>query len=140
MKNTKKDGMKTVGIHGFHSLVLRVLPHEKRRLSSVRFCFPLCIFNFAVPPEVTVSPKSLQVLEGASATLFCNATGEPAPSLEWRKDDDPTVISTSANFTLANVSRHGNQNNSIRYHCTATNGYGVPMVRGDTSTVTIICE
>ena len=92
------------------------------------------------PPEVTVSPQSSQVVEGTNVTLFCNAAGDPKPSLKRTKDDDPSVLSDSENYTLYNVDRPGNSIDTTQYHCTASNGYGDPMFKTDTATVTVICE
>ena len=101
--------------------------------------FPDFFFS-VVPPEVTVSPQSPQVVKGKNVILFCDATGVPKPSLKWTKDDNSTVLSESANLTLSTVERPGNPNDTTQYHCTATNGYGDPMCKTDTATVTVICE
>ena len=93
-----------------------------------------------VPTEVTVSPQAPQVVKGKNVTLFCDATGVPNPSLKWTKDDDPTVLSESARLTLSNVDRPGNLSDTTQYLCTASNGYGDPMFKTDTATVTVICE
>ena len=73
-------------------------------------------------------------------TLFCDATGVPKPSLKWTKDDSSTVLSESANLTLYTADRPGNPNETVKYRCTATNGYGDHLFKTDTSTVTVICE
>ena len=98
------------------------------------------LFFFIVPTEVAVSPKSTQVIKGSSVTLFCNATGDPKPSLKWTKNNKPTVLFESSNLTLPNVDRPGNPSDTTQYHCTASNGYGDPMFKTDTATVTVICE
>ena len=100
----------------------------------------LISFFPVVPTEVTVSPQSPQIVEGTNVTLFCDATGVPKPSLKWTKDDNSTVLSESANLTLSTVDRPGNPNETVKYHCTATNGYGDPLVKTGVSTVTVICE
>ena len=97
-------------------------------------------FSVLVPTEVTVSPKSPQVVKGTNVTLLCNAAGDPKPSLKWTKDDNSTVLSESAHLTLSTVDRPGNPSDTTQYHCTASNGYGDPMFKTDTATVTVICE
>ena len=97
-------------------------------------------FFSIVPPVVTVSPESPHVLKGANVTLFCNATGDPKSSLKWTKDDNSTVLSESANLPLSTVDRPGNSNDTTQYHCTASNGYGDPVFKTDTATVTVICK
>ena len=101
--------------------------------------FPDFFFS-VVPPEVTVSPQSPQVVKGKNVILFCDATGVPKPSLKWTKDDSSIVLSESPNLTFPNVDRPGNPSDTTQYHCTASNGYGDPMFKTDTATVTVICE
>ena len=98
------------------------------------------MFFSVVSIEVTVSPQAPHVLKGTNVTLFCNAAGDPKPSLKWTKDNDPSVLSESANLTLSTVDRPGNPNDTTQYQCTASNGYGDPMFKTDTATVTVICE
>ena len=98
------------------------------------------LFPCIVPTEVTVYPQSPQVVKGSSVTLFCNATGVPKPSLKWTENDNSTVLSKSSSLTLPNVDRPGNPSDTTQYHCTASNGYGDPMFKTDTATVTVICE
>ena len=73
-------------------------------------------------------------------TLICDATGVPKPSLKWTKNDDQAVLSESASLTLSNVDRPGNPSDTVKYHCTATNGFGDPMFKAATSIVTVTCE
>ena len=89
---------------------------------------------------VTVSPKSPQVVKGTNVTLFCNAAGDPKPSLKWTKNDNSTVLSDSSSLPLPNVDRPGNPSDTTQYHCTASNGYGDPMFKEDTATVAVICK
>ena len=98
------------------------------------------MFFSVVPTEVTVSPRSPEVLKGKNVTLFCDATGVPKPLLKWTKDDDPSVLSEYARLTLSSVDSPGNPSDTTQYHCTASNGYGDPMFKTDTATVTVICE
>ena len=98
------------------------------------------MFFSVVPTEVTVSPRSPEVLKGKNVTLFCDATGVPKSLLKWTKDDDPSVLSEYARLTLSSVDRPGNPSDTTQYHCTASNGYGNPMFKTDTASVTVICE
>ena len=110
---------------------------NKASIANLSSC---SLIFFIVPPEVTVSPQAPQVVEGKNVTLFCDATGVPKPSLKWTKDDSSTVLSESARLTLFSVDRPGNPSDPTQYHCTASNGYGDPMFKTDTATVTVICE
>ena len=73
-------------------------------------------------------------------TLSCNATGNPAPTISWRKNGSPISnnrISLSPDkkqLTITNV----NRTDSGEYRCVASNSLG-----NDTSsaaTVNVLCK
>ncbi len=41
------------------------------------------IFNFSVPPFVTVHPESKMRMFGQSVTFCCDGKGNPPPEIEW---------------------------------------------------------
>ncbi|MGI8602706.1 MAG: immunoglobulin domain-containing protein [Verrucomicrobiales bacterium] len=52
-------------------------------------------------PVIETPPASLTVIEGGRATLSVIATGGPAPSYQWIKDDVDIPTATSSSYTLA---------------------------------------
>ncbi|XP_066015791.1 hemicentin-1-like isoform X2 [Pocillopora verrucosa] len=65
--------------------------------------------------------------EGSNLTLFCNATGNPAPIISWTKDGSPTKNNSRIRFskhnrllTISNV----NRTDSGHYRCVAKNSLG----------------
>ena len=75
-------------------------------------------------PAVVVSPVTLTVNEGGSASFQCSASGNPEPTVVWSKLDNQSEITQSAvsggKLLLKNVSG----NDSGEYQCSATNILG----------------
>ena len=89
--------------------------------------FILHIFLFTDQPEIITHPKNVTPEEGLLMTLFCNATGNPPPTLSWTKDGSPLtntqgIILSGDNETLyiAKV----NRSESGNYRCVARNSLG----------------
>ena len=82
---------------------------------------------FTDQPEIITHPKNVTPEEGLLMTLFCNATGNPPPTLSWTKDGSPLtntqgIILSGDNETLyiAKV----NRSESGNYRCVARNSLG----------------
>ena len=75
---------------------------------------------FVDPPMLTVKPLSQKVVEGSGVTLFCNATGNPEPSIAWTKQGNNTVLSSSETLTLTNLLR---EDNAAVYKCEVQNSF-----------------
>ena len=75
-------------------------------------------------PAVVVSPVTLAVNEGGSASFQCSASGNPEPAVVWSKLNNQSDIVQSAvsggKLQLKNV----NVNDSGEYQCSATNILG----------------
>ncbi|KAL9969449.1 hypothetical protein ACROYT_G021667 [Oculina patagonica] len=75
-------------------------------------------------PAVVVSPVTLTVNEGGSASFQCSASGNPEPAVVWSKLDNQSEIIRSAvsegKLQLKNVTG----NDSDVYQCSATNILG----------------
>jgi len=75
-------------------------------------------------PAVVVSPVTLTVNEGGTASFQCSASGNPEPSVKWSKLNSQSQITQSA------VSRGKLELNKVTgsdsgvYHCSATNILG----------------
>ena len=77
--------------------------------------FVLKIFFVSVAPSLITTPADQTVLEPATATFHCNATGNPTPKITWIKDgktmgQEETLIIEA------------NRNHSGKYWCSAENG------------------
>lgn len=55
-------------------------------------------------PVITSQPVSLAVAQGAAATFAVAATGNPAPTYQWRKNGSNISGATSSSYTIASVS------------------------------------
>ena len=86
------------------------------------------------PPEIFLTPPAQQVVEGSGATLFCNATGNPPPSIAWTKQGSDTVLSSSETLPLTNLTR---RDNGAVYKCKVKNNIGSAE---SNATVTVLCE
>ena len=79
-------------------------------------------------PTVVVSPATLTVHEGRSASFQCSASGNPEPEIMWSKLGSKSEISKSTtsrgNLQLQNVTG----NDSGLYQCKATNILGEVQV------------
>ena len=70
-------------------------------------------------PTVVVSPVTLTVNEGGSASFQCSASGNPEPAVVWSKLDNQSEVS-GEKLELTNVTG----NDSGVYQCSATNILG----------------
>ena len=75
-------------------------------------------------PAVVVSPATLTVNEGGSASFQCSASGNPEPAIVWSKVDNHSEISQSAVSGGKLQLQHVTGNDSGLYQCSATNILG----------------
>ncbi|XP_031568091.1 hemicentin-1-like [Actinia tenebrosa] len=76
--------------------------------------------NVLVSPTIDVIfPKTQVVTESSSATIFCNATGNPEPNITWTKDEDRSLILPKGKTLMLSKI---NRNCTGTYRCTAENG------------------
>ncbi len=73
-----------------------------------------------VAPAFAASPASQTATVGADVTLTAAATGNPAPTYQWRKDGAPISGATSATLTLSHVTTA----DAGSYDVVATNSAG----------------
>src|SRR5262249_19555440 len=74
-----------------------------------------------VPPVISPQPTNVTVNVGDSVTLTSGATGVPAPTLQWFKNN--TAIPNETNATLTFASAQGSDNGV--YKLVATNAAGI---------------
>ena len=70
-------------------------------------------------PVVAVSPKTLTVKEGGSASFQCSVSGNPNPVIVWSKTNRRSVVS-GGKLLLKNVGG----SDSGTYNCSAVNILG----------------
>ena len=66
-------------------------------------------------PSLTTTPADQTVLESATATFHCNATGNPIPKITWIKDYNTVGQGETLVF-------EAKRNSSGKYWCSAENG------------------
>ncbi|XP_025110641.1 receptor-type tyrosine-protein phosphatase S-like isoform X6 [Pomacea canaliculata] len=54
------------------------------------------------PPKITLAPKSQKVAEDGTASFFCKASGNPAPSIAWEKRGK-TIVSRRTRYEIVDV-------------------------------------
>ena len=92
-------------------------------------------------PEIATHPQNITTREGQNVTLYCNATGNPAPTISWYTDGYPINNSFSTNLspsheqlTIMNVKR----TDSGDYTCRAKNRVGTDT--SNASTINVRCK
>ena len=80
------------------------------------------VFLAAVPPIVTVTPPTSDVLLEGMLVLSCDVRGEPRPGFSWATPQGArTVVDTNTReLTILTA----NEDHSGTYTCTATNPLG----------------
>jgi hypothetical protein len=84
-----------------------------------------------VAPTITSQPVNQTVAAGSSATLTVTATGTPAPTYQWRRDNVAISGATNATLALGNVTAA----NAGSYTVVVTNAAG--SVTSNAATVTV---
>ena len=75
-------------------------------------------------PAVAVSPVTLTVKEGGTASFQCSASGNPEPALMWSNLDNQSDISPSAVSGGKLQLKHVTGSDTGLYQCSATNILG----------------
>jgi hypothetical protein len=83
------------------------------------------------PPAIAAQPASQTVAPGVSATFAITATGVPAPTYQWQKNNLPIANATAATLTLNNVQSVDAGNYSV----VASNQWG--SVTSSAATLTV---
>ena len=101
-------------------------------------------FPFSDKPAFATYPRSQTVREGKSVTLFCNATGNPKPSISWTIDGSTVNFEVHSGvslglhnkqLTVKNVKR---TDSNHQYRCLANNS--VETITSDAASLNVQCE
>ena len=101
-------------------------------------------FPFSDKPAFATHPQSQTVREGDNVTLFCNATGNPEPSISWTIDGLTVNItvhfrisftSDDKELTVKNVNRTDSHH---QYRCQASNS--IETITSGAASLNVQCE
>ena len=101
------------------------------------------LFRITVAPQNAFHPQNATATEGEMVTLFCNATGDPIPTISWTKGS--SIISSSGDLRISfgadnetlkimNVTRA----DSGQYRCVANSSAG--EVISSAATLNVQCK
>ena len=108
---------------------------------------PTCVvlivcFLIIVAPQIATQPQGGPVIEGQNVNLFCNASGNPVPTITWTRNGSVLTNSVarisfgaqSRELTITSINRADNG----EYRCVANNSEG--NVTSDAATLDVQCE
>ena len=101
-------------------------------------------FQFSDKPAFATYPRSQTVREGDNVTLFCNATGNPEPTISWTIDWSTLNINVQYRISLSSDDKQLLVRNVKRtdshheYRCEANNSVGT--ITSDAASLTVQCE
>ena len=78
------------------------------------------VYVLSVAPSLITTPADQIVLESATATFHCNATGNPTPEIKWIKDGKTVAKGNTMTF-------EANRTHSGKYWCLAENGLNMTV-------------
>lgn len=100
-------------------------------------------FLFTDQPEIAVHPKAHTEIEGNDVIFSCNVSGNPVPTISWRKNglsinkSDNYRISLSQDnkqLTIWNLKR----TDRGEYQCVANNSLGIET--SNVATLIVLCK
>ena len=114
---------------------------------SLSVVAPTCVvlivcFLIIVAPQIATQPQGGPVIEGQNVNLFCNASGNPVPTITWTRNGS-VLTSSVARISFGAESRELtitsiNRADSGEYRCVANNSEG--NVTSDPATLDVQCE
>ena len=91
--------------------------------------FIYVLLTVADKPEITAHPRNIAKTEGDKVILFCNATGNPVPTISWTINGSPEDTSNNSRISLSDDEKqlsitNVNRTDSGQYRCVAENSLG----------------
>ena len=88
----------------------------------------------SVPPRLTSYSDNQTVNEGSNLSLFCNATGKPAPNITWTRVSEDEVLFVGNPWHIINI----NRTYRGTYLCIADSGVSNPV--NSAISINVLCE
>ena len=88
----------------------------------------------SVPPRLTSHSDNQTVNEGSNLSLFCNATGKPAPNITWTRVSEDEVLFIGNPWHIINI----NRTYRGTYRCIADSGVSNPV--NSAISINVLCE
>ena len=108
---------------------------------------PTCVvlivcFLIIVAPQIATQPQGGPVIESHNVNLFCNASGNPVPTITWTRNGS-VLTSSVPRISFGEESKELkitsiNRADSGEYRCVANNSEG--NVTSDAATLDVQCE
>ena len=108
---------------------------------------PTCVvlivcFLIIVAPQIATQPQGGPVIEGHNVNLFCNASGNPVPTITWTRNGS-VLTSSVARISFGAEGKELkitsiNRADKGEYRCVANNSEG--NVTSDAATLDVQCE
>ena len=101
-------------------------------------------FPFSDKPAFATHPQNKTVREGDTVTLFCNATGNPRPSISWTINGRTVHYELHHRIRLSADNKHLTVKNVDRtdshqqYRCQASNS--IETITSGASSLNVQCE
>ena len=102
------------------------------------------LFPFSDKPAFTTHPQNKTVREGDPVTLFCNAAGNPKPSISWTINGSTVNVEVHSRFRLSaenkqlRVTNVNRTDSHQQYRCQASNTVGT--ITSDAASLNVQCE
>ena len=97
----------------------------KHLSGSISYLYILRVLQFqflVVPPRILHSTPDQWITQGSSVPLYCNATGDPQPTLYWSKNTSP-LTQTMNRSSVMTLNITGKQSEG-QYCCVAESEAG----------------
>ena len=136
----------SVSIVIFFWVVLKKIPQKTQLKARVHYYSFICkndCFIATDQPEITAHPGSVAEKEGNNVTLYCNATGNPVPTISWNRYGSPINTTTNSRISFSQENKQltitdVNRTDRGEYQCVANNIVG--SATSNAATLDIQCN
>jgi len=117
---------------------------QERILDSVERIYAdiFLIFWITDPPQIVEKLKDQRVKAGSPATFYCRVTGDPPPTIHWRKNGKKQpgghtriFIENFPGVSMLRINPARHVRDDASYECMAENGVGDPVTASANLTV-----